>query len=105
MVAGVAEKFFWLSKTFSGSFRLVVYPSRVHIKLKGNEKTSFYRITWFKRLVVLKTDKGCNDFRWYPSQFQQTLVLIFAGKSMHVKIHTKMVQFLVGFWHKKSEIR
>ena len=49
MAAGVAEKCFWLSKTFSGSFCLVVYPS------------------------------------W---------------KSMHVKIHTKMTQFLVGFWHK-----
>ena len=38
MTAGIAEKFFWLSKTFSGRFLRAVYPSRVRVNLKGKQK-------------------------------------------------------------------
>ena len=41
MAAGVAEKFFWLSKTFSGSFVLIVYPSQDQVKLKGKQDNQF----------------------------------------------------------------
>ena len=65
MAAVVAEKFLWLSKTFSGSFLPVVYPSQFQVKLKGKLDNQFKTL-------------GCHDFRWYPSQFLQTLVFIFA---------------------------
>ena len=41
MLAGVAEKFFWLSNTFSGSFVLIVYPSQDQVKLKGKQDNQF----------------------------------------------------------------
>ena len=46
MAAGAAEKFVWLSKTFSGSFLRAVYPSRVQVKFKGKQKPSFYCPRW-----------------------------------------------------------
>ena len=62
-----------------------------------NKQTSCYRIAWFKRLAVLKADERCHDFRWYRSQFLQTLVLIFPWKSTQVKIHSKMASVCLVF--------
>ena len=54
--------------------------------------------------MVLKADKRCHDFKWYPSQFLLTLVLIFPWKSTHAKIHTKMANFWFVFSAKKKQI-
>ena len=40
------------------------FSPRWLIQRKVKKKNSFYHIPWFKRLVVLKTDKRCHDIRW-----------------------------------------
>ena len=52
MTAGIAEKFFWLSKTFSGRFLRAVYPSRVRVNLKGKQK----------KKTVFIAFRGSKDF-------------------------------------------
>ena len=78
MAAGVAEKFFWLSKTFSGSFVLIVYSSQDQVKLKGKRDNQFF--------IVLH---GLKDFRM--SRFQVVPFTISANFGFHpcMKIYAR----------------
>ena len=64
MAAGVAEKFFWLSKTFSERFLRVSTPHKFRSNLKGNNKKPVFIVfLGLKDFGGLKTDKRCHDFR------------------------------------------
>ena len=66
MTAGIAEKFFWLSKTFSGRFLRAVYPSRVRVNLKGKQTK---KKTVFIAFLASKDFGGFKD-RQEMSRFQ-----------------------------------
>ena len=56
MAAGVAEKFLWLSKTFSGRFLRAFYPSQIQVQFKGKRKKAVFIV-----FLSLKDFGGFKD--------------------------------------------
>ena len=89
MAAGAAEKFVWLSKTFSGSFLRAVYPSRVQVKFKGKQKPSFYCPRWdFARkaksrggTLVTRAYIKESTYSWNIQSYSMMTFLLFAPAS------------------------
>ena len=84
---------------FSGNFLLVKVKGK---QANNKKKTVFIVFLGLKDLSGWNADERCHHFRWYPSLFLQTLVLIVSWKSTHVKIHTKMASFWLVVSAKKT---
>ena len=64
MAAGVADKFFCLSKTLSGRFLRAFYPSQAQVQIKGTQKNPVFTV-----FLGLKDFGGFKD-RQEVSRFQ-----------------------------------
>ena len=80
MAGGVAEKFFLAFQDIFWRFSSRCLPITSSGQTQRETRQPVFIVLHGLKDygVVLKTDKGCHDFRWYPSQFLQTLVFLFA---------------------------
>ena len=99
MSAELEKKFVWLSKTFSGIFFCVVYPSWVQVKFKRERKKSclFFTLLGLKYCVDVKGRRTMSRYQVVPFAILTNFGFNLAVKVCARENPYKNGEFLAGF--------